>query len=347
MTSKFIRFGIGIDMSKDSFHAAIGVVTIDGRFKIKASKKFKNTASGFLNFVTWLKKHCTESVEMRIVMEVTGVYHEGLLYYLHDAGYSVCLELGARVKHYLSAIGHKSKNDKLDGKGMSQMACERDMKLWKPASKFILSIRSLLRHRKALVRARTEFENQLHANQHSKVKDSFVEKSLKELIELQNEQIEQIESRATMLSKEDEELHRKIMMIVNSVCGLGFLSVLTVVSETNGFNTFNNRKQLESYAGYDVVENSSGTFNGKTRISKKGNGNIRTVLYMAALSAVRAKSKPFYDIYTRIVARNGGIKKKANVAVQRKLLLIIYTLWKKNEAFDIGYYEKEVVPVLN
>jgi len=47
----------------------------------------------------------------------------------------VCLELAKRVKKYLEVIGQKSKTDKLDGKGIAQMACERKFKSWKPNSK--------------------------------------------------------------------------------------------------------------------------------------------------------------------------------------------------------------------
>ena len=109
------------------------------------------------------------------------------------------------------------------------------------------------------------------------------------------------------------------------------------------------RDRLESYAGFDVVENSSGKHIGKTRISKRGNVHLRTAMYMPVVTMVRHKPRVFYDLYERLVRRNGGLKKKAMVAVQRKLLVMIYTLWKKNEKFDSDYeskrqkIEKEVV----
>ena len=126
-------------------------------------------------------------------------------------------------------------------------------------------------------------------------------------------------------------------MIVDSVKGLGVLTVLTTVAETNGFHDFCSSKQLISYSGYDIIENQSGKHIGKTRMSKKGNVHIRTNIYMASLSVIRHKIEPFYGLYIRLLKRNGGIKKKAMVAVQRKLLVLIYTLWKKNEAFDLNY----------
>ena len=106
-----------------------------------------------------------------------------------------------------------------------------------------------------------------------------------------------------------------------------------------GFSLFNNRNQVVSYAGYDVVLQQSGTsIKGKPKISKKGNSYIRAMLYMAAMSAVR------YDehhkaYYQRIVCKT-GIKMKANVAIQRKLLLLIYTLFKNNVPYDPQHYLK-------
>jgi len=350
MNKKYLCFGLGLDISKATFDACFGGKLSNGDFKVIRTKKFKNNPTGFEAFITWIEqnrvKNKLEKLDFKIMMEVTGVYHESVLYCLYRKGYQVCLELGSRVKHYCKAIGLESKNDNIDSKGMCQMAYTLNLKLWKPVSESILNIRSLLRHRKALLKTKTSLGNQLHANMISEVKDPEVANSLIKMIKQLKQEIKIIEARAKLLSKSDKEFHRKVMMVTKSVFGLGFISVLTVVSETNGFKEFRNRKQLESYAGLDIIENSSGVFSGKTRISKKGNANIRTVLYMSVLTIIRSKSKPYYDLYSRLMKRNGGISKKANVAVQRKLLLIIYTLWKKDEAFDLSHYEsvKEVVP---
>ena len=86
-----------------------------------------------------------------------------------------------------------------------------------------------------------------------------------------------------------------------------------------------------------VEEVFAGTVKGKTRISKKGNARIRSALYMPALSMIREKNQPLFSLYLRVVKRNPKIKKKAIVAVQRKLLILIFVLWKKNQPFDPKY----------
>ena len=118
---------------------------------------------------------------------------------------------------------------------------------------------------------------------------------------------------------------------------MSILTIATVISETNGFYLFKNQRQLVSYCGYDVVENQSGKRKGKTRISKKGNSHIRRVLHMPAFNVVRYRQAGFKELYERIYAGSNQ-KMKAYTAVQRKLLILIYTLWKKNEEFNEAYY---------
>jgi transposase len=127
---------------------------------------------------------------------------------------------------------------------------------------------------------------------------------------------------------------------VDNVCsikGVAFLTAITIISETNGFELIENKAQLVSYAGFDVVERQSGSsVRGKTRISKKGNSHIRRALHYPALSAVRYEGQ-LRELYKRVTERNPKVKMIGLVAVQRKLLVLIYTLFKKNEPYDPNY----------
>jgi len=226
------------------------------------------------------------------------------------------------------------------------MACERKLKTWKPLSKNIREIRALLRPRKALIKSKTQFQNQLHALNYSSIAGKVIKKSLGKAIKQMEEEVKKVEQKILIMAKKDKELYEKVDMIVDSVIGLGVISVLTIIAETNGFEQITSRKQLESYAGYDVIENSSGDHKGKTKISKRGNVHLRTATYMPTVSVIGQKLEPFYSFYQRLVKRSGGIKKKAMVAVQRKLLLLVYTLWKKNERFDPQYELKKVQEII-
>jgi transposase len=103
-----------------------------------------------------------------------------------------------------------------------------------------------------------------------------------------------------------------------------------------GFALFNNYKQVVSYAGFDVVENQSGKYLGKTRISKKGNTRVRRILYMPALTAMKDQTTKFGKLYQRIIEKT-EFKKKGIVAVSKKLLTTIYFIWKNNLNYDSNY----------
>ena len=136
--------------------------------------------------------------------------------------------------------------------------------------------------------------------------------------------------------QQSEEQVNKTIKRISSITGVGKLTAATVLAETNGFELIRNKRQLGSYAGFDVREKQSGTsVKGKSRISKKGNKYLRKAMYMPALTAIRHDDR-FKAIYARLVAKH-GIKMKAAVAVQRKLLEMMYTIYKTGALYDRNY----------
>ena len=129
---------------------------------------------------------------------------------------------------------------------------------------------------------------------------------------------------------------KHLLVILCSLPGVGLLTAVTVLAETNGFDLIRNKRQLASYAGFDVKEKQSGTsVKGKSRISKKGNKYLRKAMHFPALTAIRHDER-FKAVFARIVSKH-GIKMKAAVAVQRKLPEMMYTLYKTRTAYDKEY----------
>ena len=73
-------------------------------------------------------------------------------------------------------------------------------------------------------------------------------------------------------------------------------------------------------------------------MSKRGNRHLRKAMHMPALAAIRHDER-FKAIFVRLVSKH-GIKMKAAVAVQRKLLELIYTVWITNTPYDPNYLQK-------
>ena len=85
-----------------------------------------------------------------------------------------------------------------------------------------------------------------------------------------------------------------------------------------------------------MIENQSGNRSGKTRISKKGNSRIRRILHLPAFNAVRFGEPTCQALYERVYQRT-NTKMKAYVAVQKKLLLLAYALWRHQTKYDPQY----------
>jgi transposase len=212
---------------------------------------------------------------------------------------------------------------------------------------FFYTLRSLTRHHESLQALKTNVNNQLHADNAGMYANKEVGKQLKKLIATIDKQLQDMEKAIEKHLASDQEVQQKVMGICK-IKGIGLLTVATLVAETNGFLLFKNSPQLVSYCGYDVIENQSGTHIGKTKISKKGNSHIRRILHLPAFNVVRYQVSPFLQLFNRTIQKH-HVKMKSYVAVQKKLLVIIYTLWKNNKPFDENHYEQnttqEVEPV--
>lgn len=343
MKRQVIKQNVGADLSKDDFKVAFYQQFIDEKSnldrRIKSTKTFKNTLAGFKKFILWIEKHRDSNVEVRITMEATGVYYEQLVHYLNDhQNYHLSVVLPNKTKSYFKSLNLKSKTDEIDAKALGQMGLERDLGQWSPLASNLLLLKQLTRSRSSLMDQKTAASNRLHALKHSYQPHKDVVKRINKLLKFLSKQIKEVEQQIKEQIESDPSLRERVENVC-TVSGLGITTVAIIVAETGGFELFTSRGQLISFAGYDVVENESGTsIKGKTRISKKGNKYIRKAMHYPALTAVRHETN-FKNIYDRIFDKT-KIKMKGYVAVQRKLLILIYTLFKKNEPYNPNYLQE-------
>ncbi len=334
-----LKYSVGLDISAKTIHACISVIDAAQKVTVKSSCKIDNTLSGFKQLDQWIDKHYRQKdVPLVVNMEATGVYYENCALYLFKQGYSVSVLLPNKAKKWLQSEGLKSKNDKIDAQGLSKMGAEKALELWEPAAEYYYELRAMTRQRQSLQEFKTAVNNQLHAEEHGMYKNKLVIKQLKQQIKFIEKQIADLEPVIEAHIAADEEVAAKVKNICR-IQGLGIQTVAVILAETNGFILFKNAPQLVSYSGYDVIENQSGNHKGKTKISKKGNSRIRRALFMPAFNMIKFKQTPFVDLYNRTFEKH-GLKMKSYVAVQKKLLVLIYALWKNNTAYDINYKNK-------
>ena len=298
------------------------------------TKSFKNSKQGFESLIQWLCKLSDQTAPLHFTMEATGVYYESLAYHLWELDHIVHVLLPTKVKKFAESLNIKSKTDKVDSKILGQMGVERSLFKWSLSSKIYRTLRTLIRERQQLIKERTRCKNQLHAEMHTAEPLRTTLTRIRNHIKYLNKQVDAIEKELEKIVSKDSYVAQKVKNI-STVPGLSKITIVTVISETFGFANISSIKQLSRCAGYDVQIRESGKWKGKSRISKKGNSHIRRALYMPSLSSV-THSATYNKFYNRLndKKKNGLI---SGTAVQRKLLGLIYTLWKKDEVYIEDY----------
>ena len=334
------KYSIGIDISKDSFTACICGKTAKEDLFFSEVKEFKNSKTGFNRLTKWVWKEKQKGIPFLYLMEATGVYYEDLAYHLSELNFTVVVALPNTTKNYFKSLNVKSKNDRLDAKVLSRFGVERKHKQWvKPASIY-LKLRNLTRYHVQLQEQKTAIANIKHSKDMSHEMQDLIIQSNKSLLKSFEKQIKNIELEISKLIDSTAELKEKFEKILK-IPGIGQSTLATIVAEFFGFANTPNAKAAVSYSGYDVVENSSGTsVKGKARISKKGNRYVRRALYFPSIHASRYNPHLKAN-YERIRSKR-GIAKVGLVALQRKLLILVYTLWKKDQEWDIDYEKKKL-----
>lgn len=328
---------IGLDIAKKTFTACICKVSPGQHLSYSGVETFKNERQGFNQLMRWVRKHCIIGPETVFLMEATGVYHERLAHHLHGLGQVVHIALPNKTKHYFGSLNVKSKTDEIDARILSRFGAERSHKPWQLPSPSLLSLRDLTRYYVQLQEQKTALGNLLESKEQGHEVSAFILQSNKKLIKQIDQQLASIKKQVDQQLAKDPELKERIERVA-TIKGVGIFTVVIIVAETLGFEQFNSIRQVVSYAGYDVVQRESGTsVKGKTRISKKGNRYIRNALYFPAMVACRYNAE-LKDMYVRIIQRKPS-KMIGQVAIQRKLLALIYTLWKNGTTYDDNYQE--------
>jgi len=336
---KKIKQCVGIDCGYKELVVAYGIMDEKFDVKILSNSKFKNQEKGFEKLLKWSKKLTDQGIEVTYLIEATGVYHERISLYLNEHSCKVSVLLPNKAKAFMRTLSVKTVNDKVSAQMLAQMGLEKKLELWQAPQKIFNELRQLTRERDQLMHEQTQVKNQLHAEQSGAWPNPQSIKRAQQRIRFLSKQIIEIENEIRTTVQNNENLNEKIKKVC-TIKGVGLITAVTIIAETNGFNLIRNKKQLVSYAGLDVITKDSGiSVRSKPRISHKGNKYLRKCLHYPALSAIRSTDN-MKALFKRLVSRH-GIKMKAAVAVQRKLLELVYILWKKDEVFDPEYHTKK------
>ncbi|EAY26298.1 IS110 family transposase [Microscilla marina] len=207
-----------------------------------------------------------------------------------------------------------------------------------PSSPYYQALRELTRERSTLKKERIKLKNQLHASFTLEYRVVLVEEHLS-LVETQVKQVDKaIKKHLTCQKEENKKIKEKVEKVL-STPGVHYTVTATILAETDDFAKIENARQLIPYAALGINHRQSGQIESPGKIKKTGNKHIKSVLFFPAYSARRA-SEEISAFYDRIVKKRNGTA--GALAVGRKLLILIYTLWKNNTVYDPNCIKKGV-----
>ena len=148
--------------------------------------------------------------------------------------------------------------------------------------------------------------------------------------ELQMKRLEKVNSLIENLCKQIKYVDKLL-----GIKGIGIITVAGFIAEVGDITRFDNAKELQKLAGLELVADSSGKHNGKTRISKRGRKRLRYLLVQAAVSVI-GKNDEFRQIHEYYTTRkNNPLKKMQSlIAVACKLIRVFYVILTKGRSYD-------------
>jgi len=314
---------IGVDISKDFFHAACRQG--DGF----AQAEFSQNKAGMQAFVGWLPR----AARVQIVLESTGPYWQRLVSFVHSLPQPIYCSVvnPRRVRDFAKAAGMVSKTDPADARLLVRFGETFTPLAWEAQSQAYRQLRALSRHYLQLRQHYDEIHDQRDKALADPHTPAAVMTSLDRVLEGLAKEIKHIlhQLETTLQLPELQEAAD----LLRSIPGVGTKTIATLLAEMGSDAFHHSVKEWESFAGLDVVRWDSGTsVRKKRRISKQGNWRVRRGLYFAALVATR--HNPIVRAYYLRLLDRGKDKKAALVACMRKLLHVCYGVLKNQTPFQ-------------
>jgi transposase len=311
----------GIDVSKDTLDVHYN--NSDGEHYLKVS----NNIIGHQHLLKLIGK------THHFVMESTGPYCLKLAFFLKQKDCKVTVENALVIKRFIQMNKERNKSDKKDAKWIFQYGVLQQPKEWSQPTKIYMECVQLQSAIEMLTRQYTMIGNLLHSMEYTPIQDKQTTKVL-------NAQLKYIQNN---IAKLECELNLKIESWVPdqlenllSIPGMGKRTVTQLIIFTDGFTKINNYRQLISLAGLSPKEFSSGTsVKGRIRICKMGGSQIRKLLYMCSMTAIK-KNKACKELYERMKSK-GKNGKLALIAVCNKLLKQAFSIATRGVKYQENY----------
>jgi transposase len=308
---------VGVDIAKHKFDVAR---LETHKYK---HKKFDNTPDGFAAFIDWLAT--LGDNQLLICMEATGAYSIPLAEFLVQSGYPVAVVNPAKIKGFAKSELSRVKTDKADAKLIARYALEKQPSLWTPPPANIRELQALLRRVEDLLEMRQMEKNRLDTA------DVSIAESIKTVLTQLEKELKATRKRIQCLIDQDPDLKRR-RDLLETIPGIAEASSAHLLVALSEHYRFTNAKQAVAFAGLNPALNESGTWKGRTRISKMGDPLLRAKLYMPAV--VAGQHNPIIRAFRLRLETNRKNGMAIVCASMRKLVHIAFAILKSGKPFD-------------
>lgn len=307
---------VGVDIAKLKFDVA--VLLSNQKYK---TKKFPNTPAGCREFMAWLARFG----DCHVCMEATGCYSTELATLLAENGCHVSLENPARIHAFAGTELIRNKTDKSDAALIARYCALYQPAPWYPAPLSERQLTALVRHLRSLEEMRQMEVNRLEAA------DEVIVPSLNEHVAMLDGLIGETRKKISRHIDDNPDLKRD-RELLKSIPGVGDMLSVSLLAFAGNLRRFRDSKALVAYAGLNPRRCESGLWKGKSRLSKVGHTELRSVLYMPAVVAGRC-NEVVRSLIERLKAR-GKTGKERVCAGMRKLLQLAYGVVKSGREFN-------------
>lgn len=292
----------GVDVSKDELEFSSA--------SSHSSGSIKNSLGAIQKFI---KRLLSEAVRV-VVVEATGGYERLLVAQLWAAGVPVAVVNPRQTWAFGKSLGCEAKTDKIDAKTLALFGARMNPRVTVPLAPELLDLQELQGRRAQLIGMLVAEKNHLK----SPLTSSNTTKSIKRLIRHLEREIQVIDEAMQEIVKNSPSLKEKVE-VIQTIKGAGAGLALQLVANLPELG-FLNRRKISALVGVAPFNRDSGAFSGK-RCVMGGRREVRSVLYMAAVTAIRCNDK-IKSFYIQLVKR-GKPKMVALIAAMRKLLLVL------------------------
>jgi transposase len=302
---------VGIDVSKAYLDLFV--------FPQKRRCRVSNDEGGFVEMLAWLG----DPADTLVVLEATGGYQTPAVAALSTAGFAVVVANPRQVREHARSRGRLAKTDQLDAEAIADFA-QRNRPEPRPLpDEQTRLLQALMARRRQLIEMKTMEENR------QQQAPAPLGKAIAQHIRWLQKQLQQLDDDLDDQIRHSD-LWRENDQLLRTVPGIGKVTSRTLLAQLPELGHLNN-KQITALVGLAPLNRDSGQYQGRRSIWG-GRAEVRSALYMAALTAIRCN--PTIRRCYQQFRQAGKPCKVAIVACMRKLLVTINAMLKEHRPWQ-------------